>query len=168
LEASADFRDLRNALSRLGTWTLLGFLPLQRPNPHDVTNRTPALPLPVPRFSQPFNRSYAALDLQVCSTLQALLGFGLQSLTLRRSSYVVRTRAPSSLPAFHDFLPLLADIPAYLHHRGLTVPAMQPNHGPFVSLRRQASILGFSRPWSFIPALKHHLSYPSFTRNTRQ
>jgi len=133
-----------------------------------VTNKTPILPLPVLRFSQPFNRFNATSDLQVYSTLQALRGFGLQSFTLRRSSYVVRIRAPSSLPALHDFLPLLADIPAYHHHGGLSVPMIKPNRGPFVPLRRLASILGFSRPWSFVPALKLYQLHPSFTRKARQ
>jgi len=130
LEASADFRDFRNATSRLGTWILLGFFPFQRQILGTWRTGLPSWRSPFLGFLNLSTGSNALLNSQVYSTLQALLGFGLQSFTLRWSSYVFRTRAPSSLPAFHDFLPHLIDIPAYLHHGGLSVPAMHQTAAP--------------------------------------
>jgi len=57
-----------------------------------VTNKLPDLPLPVLRFSQPLDRFNVHLDSRVYSTPQALLGFFLQSHTLRRSTTVLRSK----------------------------------------------------------------------------
>jgi hypothetical protein len=48
--------------------------PLSAPPSPDMTNRVPALPLSVLRFSQPLDRTYAVNDLRVYSTPLALLG----------------------------------------------------------------------------------------------
>jgi len=56
---------------------LLGFLPFQRRHHPFETDRIPALPLPVRRFSQPFDRSsFVRNDLRVYSTPLALVGSG--------------------------------------------------------------------------------------------
>jgi hypothetical protein len=62
---------------------------LSAPPSPDVTNRVPALPRSVPRFSQPLDRTYAVNDLRVYSTPLALLG------SWPSESYHVIDRAPS-------------------------------------------------------------------------
>jgi hypothetical protein len=88
-----------SALTRLGTRTLLGFVPFQRHNHCDATNETSLSPLPAPRFSQPSSRSNALVDLQVYSTPQALLGLRSSKLhTDTISTRHPRQIAPSPLP----------------------------------------------------------------------
>jgi hypothetical protein len=74
---------------------------LSAPTSPDVTNRVPALPRSVPRFSQPLDRTYAVNDLRVYSTPLALLG------SWPSESYHVIDRAPSlvtSAPASSSVL----------------------------------------------------------------
>lgn len=80
-------------------------MPLSAPSSPDVQNGIPSPPLSVPRFSQPLDRNDVRNDLQVCSTLQALLGLGLQRLCPGRSGIVSNPLVPSSLSAFQGFLP---------------------------------------------------------------
>jgi hypothetical protein len=94
-----------SALTRLGTRTLLGFVPFQRHNHRDATNEISSSPLPAHRFSQPSSRSNALVDLQVYPTLQALLGLRSSKLnTDTISPRHPRRTAPSSLP-YPSWLP---------------------------------------------------------------
>jgi hypothetical protein len=88
-----------SALTKLGTWALPWFLPLQRHNHCGATNEISLSPLPAPRFSQPSSRSNALVDLQVYSTPQALLGLRSSKLhTDTISTRHPRQIAPSPLP----------------------------------------------------------------------
>lgn len=119
------------AFSVLGTRKLPRFLPSQRHDHHNVTNRIPLLPLPAPRFSQPFSRSYADGDSRVCSTPLALPGLqptelDFETITHRHPMDWRFRRSPPFMASFRR----LGDIPAYHNRGGLSVPAISSTSGP--------------------------------------
>jgi hypothetical protein len=142
-----------SALTRLGTRTLLGFVPFQRHNHCDATNETSLSPLPAPRFSQPSSRSNALVDLQVYPTLQALLGLRSSKLhtdTISTSSsetdcsFVVTI---SFMVSFNE----LACIPAYIRRRGLPLPTTSPIHSPLSSFEDRLPSWTLADLEAFIP-----------------
>jgi hypothetical protein len=91
----------------LGTGAFLGLLPFSA-NIARHASRLPPLLLPVHRFSQPPDRNDVCDNLQVYSTLQALLGFGLQRSQPIRSGTVPSPWLLRRHPALHGFLPDVA------------------------------------------------------------
>jgi hypothetical protein len=133
-----------SALTKLGTWALPWFLPLQRHNHCDATNEISLSPLPAPRFSQPSNRSNATIDLQVYSTPQALLG--LKSSKLHTATISILSSKTDSffavtlpfMTSFHES----TSIPAYSCRRGLPLPTTLPTHSPYFPFEKRLS------PWA--------------------
>jgi len=90
----------------------LGFFPFSAIIITTWRTKLPNSPLLARRFSQPHGKSNADNNLQVYSTLQALPGFGLQSLTSKSIVYRFRLPTPAPLLTFHGFLPEPGYIPA--------------------------------------------------------
>lgn len=84
-------QGIQNTLFRFGAPESPRVSPLSAPLPEQRASKFPTLPLPVPRFLQPLNRSsYAAVGLRVYSTPLALPGLSLQSLPAERYLTVIQ------------------------------------------------------------------------------
>jgi hypothetical protein len=105
-------------------------LPLTAPSSPDMRNRFPHLLLPVHRFSQPPDKNDVRSDLQVYSTPQALLGFGLQRSKPDRSGAVPSPRLLRRYPVLHGFLPCVACGSRPPGHRAITLVATLQHTAP--------------------------------------
>lgn len=125
-------------------------LPLSAPSLSDMQNRLPDLLLSVPRFLQPHDRNDVRNNLQVCSTLLALLGFGLQRTKPDRSGAVPSPWLLRRYSALRGFLPDDACGSRPPDHRAFTRRRSHTTR-PLVVLKRLAATVDLNRPWSVAP-----------------
>jgi len=123
--------------------------PPSAPSSSDVTCSLPTLQAPRPQVFTTSRQDTVRNDLRVCSTPQALLGFGLQRIhSVDRMSFPTPL-TPSPFRTLHGFLP---DETRRSHGTAAAVlPVTTRFARPLAALQRPASIMGFDRPWSVAP-----------------
>lgn len=124
---------------------------------------------PSPGFLNLSTGTCADTGLQVCSTLQALLGYGLQSLRILRSTTVTQLRASTLLPTLHGFLPS-DGIDSRVHYRRWITRSATFHCSAPCSLSRtgyhlelQPTLKFYSRPITFSTVTQFHPNDPGIT-----